>query len=145
MKALLDSLKTKFPDAILATRVDDARAETTVSVAAAHLLEIARYLHDEPEAAFDHLTDICSVDYPEDQLRFEVVYHLHSLPLRQRLRLKARITEDNPTIASVTGIWKGADFLEREVFDMMGIHFSGHPDLRRILMPEDYDEGYPLR
>ena len=145
MQALLDSLKEKFPAAILATRVDAARAETSVSVAAARLLEIMRYLHDAPEAAFDHLTDICSVDYPEDQLRFEVVYHLHSLPLRHRLRLKARITEDDPTIASVTGIWKGAEFLEREVYDMMGIRFSGHPDLRRILMPEDYDEGYPLR
>jgi len=145
MQALLDSLKAKFPDAILATHVDAARAETAVSVAATRLLEIARYLHDAPEAAFDHLTDICSVDYPENQLRFEVVYHLHSLPLGQRLRLKARITEDNPAIASVTGIWKGAEFLEREVYDMMGIRFSGHPDLRRILMPEDYAEGYPLR
>ena len=115
MQALLDSLKTKFPGAILAIRVDAARAETSVSVETAHLWEIARYLHDAPEAAFDHLTDICSVDYPEDQLRFEIVYHLHSLPLQQRLRLKARITEDDPTIASVTGIWKGAEFLEREV------------------------------
>lgn len=145
MQTLLDSLKAKFPDAILAIHVDAARAETSVSVAAARLLDIARYLHDAPEAAFDHLTDICSVDYPEDQLRFEVVYHLHSLPLEQRLRLKARLTEDDPTIASVTGIWKGAEFLEREVYDMMGIRFSGHPDLRRILMPEDYAEGYPLR
>jgi NADH-quinone oxidoreductase subunit C/D len=145
MQVLLDSLKTKFPGAILATRIDTARAETSVSVAAARLLEIARHLHDAPEAAFDHLTDICSVDYPEDQLRFEVVYHLHSLPLQQRLRLKARITEDDPTIASLTGVWKGAEFLEREVYDMMGIHFSGHPDLRRILLPEDYAEGYPLR
>ena len=145
MQALIETLRNKFPEAILATRVDAARAETSVSVAAARLLDIARYLHDAPEAAFDHLTDICSVDYPEDQLRFEVVYHLHSLPLRHRLRLKARITEDDPTIASVTGIWKGAEFLEREVYDMMGIRFSGHPDLRRILMPEDYDEGYPLR
>src|SRR5437879_8308670 len=145
MQALLDNLRTKFPDAILATRVDAARAETAVSVAPARLLDIARYLHDAPEAAFNHLTDICSVDYPEDQLRFEVVYHLHSLPLQQRLRLKARITEDDPTIASVTDIWKGANFLEREVYDMMGIHFSGHPDLRRILLPDDYTEGYPLR
>jgi NADH-quinone oxidoreductase subunit C/D len=145
MQALLDSLKTKFPDAILATHVDATRAETSISVAAARLLDIARYLHDAPEAAFDHLTDICSVDYPEDQLRFEVVYHLHSLPLQQRLRLKARLAEDDPTVASVTGIWKGADFLEREVYDMMGIRFSGHPDLRRILLPEDYAEGYPLR
>ncbi|MCX5721681.1 MAG: NADH dehydrogenase (quinone) subunit D [Nitrospirae bacterium] len=145
MQALLDNLKAKFPDAILAVHVDAARAETSVSVAAARLLDLARYLHDAPEAAFDQLTDICSVDYPEDQLRFEVVYHLHSLSLGQRLRLKARITEDDPTIASVTGIWKGAEFLEREVYDMMGIRFSGHPDLRRILMPEDYAEGYPLR
>lgn len=145
MQALLDNLKVTFPDAILATHVDAARAETSVSVAAPRLLDLARYLHDAPEAAFDQLTDICSVDYPEDLLRFEVVYHLYSLPLRQRLRLKARLTEDNPTIASVTGIWKGAEFLEREVYDMMGIRFSGHPDLRRILLPEDYAEGYPLR
>ncbi len=145
MQALLDNLKAKFPDAILAVHIDAARAETSLSVAAPRLLDLARYLHDAPEAAFDQLTDICSVDYPEDQLRFEVVYHLHSLPLGQRLRLKARITEDDPTIASVTGIWKGAEFLEREVYDMMGIRFSGHPDLRRILMPEDYAEGYPLR
>jgi NADH-quinone oxidoreductase subunit C/D len=145
MQVLLDNLKAKFPDAILATYVDAARAETAISVAAARLLDIARYLYDAPTAAFDQLTDICSVDYPEDRLRFEVVYHLHSLPLRQRLRLKVRLTEDDPTIASVTGIWKGAEFLEREVFDMMGIRFSGHPDLRRILMPEDYAEGYPLR
>ncbi|MCX5724802.1 MAG: NADH dehydrogenase (quinone) subunit D [Nitrospirae bacterium] len=145
MQALLENLKAKFPDAILATHIDAARAETSVSVVAIRLLDLAHYLHDAPEAAFDQLTDICSVDYPEDQLRFEVVYHLHSLPLRQRLRLKARITENDPTIASVTGIWKGAEFLEREVYDMMGIRFSGHPDLRRILMPEDYAEGYPLR
>ncbi len=145
MQVLLDNLKAKFPDAILAVHIDAARAETSLSVAAPRLLDLARYLHDAPEAAFDQLTDICSVDYPEDQLRFEVVYHLHSLPLGQRLRLKTRITEDDPTIASVTSIWKGGEFLEREVYDMMGIRFSGHPDLRRILMPEDYAEGYPLR
>ncbi len=145
MQVLLDNLKAKFPDAILAVHIDAARAETSLSVAAPRLLDLARYLHDAPEAAFDQLTDICSVDYPEDQLRFEVVYHLHSLPLGQRLRLKTRITEDDPTIASVTSLWKGGEFLEREVYDMMGIRFSGHPDLRRILMPEDYAEGYPLR
>jgi NADH-quinone oxidoreductase subunit C/D len=70
MKILLDNLKAKFPDAILGIRVDAARAETAISIAAAHLLEVARYLHDAPEATFDHLTDICSVDYPEDRLRF---------------------------------------------------------------------------
>ena len=114
-------------------------------MAAERILDLARFLHDAPDASFDHLTDICSVDYPEDRQRFEVVYHLHSLSHHRRLRVKARLSEDDPTIASVTSVWKGAEFLEREVYDMMGIRFSGHPDLRRILLPEDYAEGYPLR
>jgi NADH-quinone oxidoreductase subunit C/D len=145
MQPLLETVMTKFPKAVLSVQADTERAEISICVAADRILELAGFLHDEPEACFDHLTDICSVDYPEDQERFEVVYHLHSLPHRRRLRLKARLPEENPTIASVTGIWKGAEFLEREVYDMMGITFSGHPDLRRILMPEDYAEGYPLR
>ena len=107
--------------------------------------EIAGFLHDDPSMAFDHMTDICSADFPDDLERFEVIYHFLSLPHGTRLRVKARVTEDDPTIPSITDIWKGADFLEREVYDLMGIRFTGHPDLRRILMPEDYDEGYPLR
>ena len=142
---LAENLLKKFPEAVRSLDVDTARGEVSVSVQASRLLDVARYLYEAPEAAFNHLTDICSVDYPEDQDRFEVVYHLHSLPLGQRLRVKARVTEDHPSISSVTGIWKGAEFLEREVYDMMGITFTGHPDLRRILMPEDYAEGYPLR
>jgi len=145
MQSLLETLMAKFPKAVLSVEADTERSEISVRVASEQIVDIARFLHDEPEALFNHLTDICSVDYPEDQQRFEVVYHLHSLPHRRRLRLKARLSEDNPTIASVTGIWKGAEFLEREVYDMMGIQFSNHPDLRRILMPEDYAEGYPLR
>ena len=74
-----------------------------------------------------------------------MVYQLLSLAHRRRIRLKARVTEDAPQIASVTGIWKGAEFMEREVYDLMGITFVGHPDLRRILLPEDYEEGHPLR
>ncbi|HEU4685942.1 MAG TPA: NADH-quinone oxidoreductase subunit C, partial [Nitrospira sp.] len=136
---------TRFPNAVLSVEADTQRSEVSLRVTAERLLELARFLHDAPEASFDHLTDICSVDYPEDQERFEVVYHLHSLPHRRRIRLKARVTEDKPTLPSVTGIWKGAEFLEREVYDMMGIRFSNHPDLRRILMPDDYTEGYPLR
>jgi NADH-quinone oxidoreductase subunit C/D len=144
-QTLAETLLKKFSDAVRSIEVDTARGDVSVSIQASRLLDIARYLHDAPEASFNHLTDICSVDYPENQERFEVVYHLHSLPLRQRLRIKARVSEDHPSIASVTGIWKGAEFLEREVYDMMGITFTGHPDLRRILMPEDYAEGYPLR
>lgn len=145
MHPLLETLKAKFPQAVLSVKEDLERAELAVRVAADRLLEVATFLHDDPSAAFDHITDICSADYPDDRDRFEVIYHFLSLPHRTRIRVKARVTEDDPTIASITGIWKGADFLEREVYDLMGIKFSGHPDLRRILMPEDYDEGHPLR
>ena len=145
MESLIETLMTRFPKAVLSVEADTARSEVTVQVSADRILDLARFLHDSPEASFDHLTDICSVDYPEDQQRFEVVYHIHSLSYRRRLRLKARVSEDDPTIASVTPVWKGAEFLEREVYDMMGIRFSGHPDLRRILLPEDYAEGHPLR
>ncbi|MGH7234838.1 MAG: NADH dehydrogenase (quinone) subunit D [Nitrospiraceae bacterium] len=145
MHPLLETLKSKFPEAVLSVHEEQARSELSARVAADRLVEVATFLHDDPAAAFDHITDICSADYPEDAERFEVIYHLLSLPHRTRIRLKARVTEDDPTIASVTGVWKGANFMEREVYDLMGIRFSGHPDLRRILMPEDYDEGYPLR
>ncbi|HMK21021.1 MAG TPA: NADH dehydrogenase (quinone) subunit D, partial [Terriglobales bacterium] len=132
-------------DAIRSVHVDTARGEFSAQVEASRIIEIARYLHDAPEAAFDHITDICSADYPEDPERFEVIYHLLSLPHGHRIRLKARLREEAPAIPSVTGVWRGAEFLEREVYDMMGITFTGHPDLRRILMPEDFAEGYPLR
>lgn len=145
MHTLVETLLKKFPDAVRSVDFDTARSELTVHVAAPQIVDVARYLHDAPETAFDHITDICSVDYPEDQDRFEVVYHLLSLPHRRRVRLKARVPEENPVIPSVTGVWRGAEFLEREVYDMMGIRFTGHPDLRRILLPEDYAEGYPLR
>jgi len=145
MEPLVETLMTRFPQAVLSVEADTARSEVTVHVAAERILDLTRFLHDAPDASFDHLTDICSVDYPEDRQRFEVVYHLHSLSHHRRLRVKTRLSEDDPTIASVTSVWKGAEFLEREVYDMMGIRFSGHPDLRRILLPEDYAEGYPLR
>ena len=145
MHPLLDTIKSRFPEAVLAVHEDKQRGDLSVRVAAPRLLEVARFLHDDPAAAFDHITDICSADYPDDQERFEVIYHFLSLPHGIRIRVKARVTEEHPVVPSITGIWKGADFMEREVFDLMGIKFSGHPDLRRILMPEDYDEGHPLR
>lgn len=145
MHTLLETLKAKFPEAVLAMHEDEARNELAVRVAADRLLEVCRFLHDDPSAAFDHITDVCSADYPDDPERFEVIYHFLSLPLRQRIRVKARVTEDRPEINSVCSIWKGANFMEREVYDLMGIRFLGHPDLRRILMPETFEEGYPLR
>ncbi len=145
MHPVLERLKTQFPDAVLAVQEDQDRAELSACVATDRIVDVARFLHDDPAMAFDHITDVCSADFPDDLERFEVIYHLLSLPHRRRIRLKVRVTEDNPSIDSVTGIWRGAEFMEREVYDLMGIRFNGHPDLRRILMPEDYDEGYPLR
>jgi NADH-quinone oxidoreductase subunit C/D len=145
MQSLTEILLKKFPQAVLSIDVDTARSELAVHVAADKILEVARFLHDAPEASFDHITDICSADYPSDQNRFEVIYQLLSLAHGHRIRLKARLSEEHPHIPSITSVWRGADFLEREVYDMMGIHFTGHPDLRRILLPEDYAEGYPLR
>jgi NADH-quinone oxidoreductase subunit C/D len=145
MDSLAETLLKKFPEAVLSVDIDTARSELTINIAAPSIVDIARFLHDDPTACFDHLTDICSADYPDAPQRFEVIYQLLSLPRGKRIRLKARVHDDNPAIDSVTGIWRGAGFLEREVYDMMGIRFIGHPDLRRILLPDDYAEGHPLR
>src|SRR5881296_302093 len=145
MHPLLTKLKDRFPDAVLGVREEGPYQDLVAQVKPAAVPEIARFLHDDPAMSFDLLSDILSVDYPEDEDRFEVIYLLKSLPRNHRLRLKARLPEDNPTIPTVTPVWKGANFLEREVYDLMGIKFSGHPDLRRILLPEDYEEGHPLR
>jgi NADH-quinone oxidoreductase subunit C/D len=145
MHPVLETLKNRFPEAVLAVTEDEVRAELSVRVRADRILEVARFLHDDPASAFDHITDVCSADYPDEPERFEVIYHFLSLPHGLRIRVKARVTEDEPSLPTITGIWRGAEFMEREVYDLMGIRFTGHPDLRRILMPEDYDEGYPLR
>jgi NADH-quinone oxidoreductase subunit C/D len=145
MHPLLQTLKTNFPEAVLGVFEDQARQELAVRVKAERILEVAQFLHDDPTALFDHITDVCSADYPADPERFEVIYQLLSLPHGTRLRLKARITEEDARIPSICHIWKGANFMEREVYDLMGIQFIGHPDLRRILMPDNYEEGHPLR
>ena len=145
MHPFLEPIVTKFPKAVITAQEDSTRGDLWIQVKAGSWREVAQFLHDEPRVALDHITDICSADYPDDLERFEVIYQFLSLPHGIRLRVKARVSEDSPEIASVSDIWRGANFLEREVYDLMGIRFSGHSDLRRILMPEDYDEGYPLR
>jgi NADH-quinone oxidoreductase subunit C len=94
---------------------------------------------------FDYIVHVSSVDWPDDEERFEVVWEFYSIRKRHRIRLKTRVPEADCIVDSLTDIWKGADFMEREVYDMMGIRFRNHPDLRRILMPDEYTEGYPLR
>ena len=143
MHSVCGAVQKAFPESVLS--VGEPYATPTIEVQREGLIPVATFLKENPAMDFDHITDICSVDYPEDDERFEVVYFLHSLPNRQRVVIKTRLLEDDPTVESVSSIWRGANFLEREVYDLMGIRFQNHPDLRRILLPEDYDEGHPLR
>jgi NADH-quinone oxidoreductase subunit C len=121
------------------------RGDLAVTVTRDTLHEVAQFLRDNPAMDFDYIVHVSSVDWPDDEERFEVVYEFYSIKKRHRIRLKTRVPEADCVVDSLTDLWKGADFMEREVYDMMGIRFRRHPDLRRILMPDDYTEGYPLR
>ncbi len=124
--------------------VIESKGETTIVVPAADLLRIAEYLATESALLFSFLSDISVVDRFPLEPRFEVNYHLLSLEKQARLRLKVRLPGGDPVVHSVTGVWPTANWHERENFDLFGIRFEGHPDLRRILMPDEW-EGYPLR
>ena len=139
---IVEKLKDKFVTEII--DVSEFREQVSVSVKPERIIDICRYLHDDADISMDYLSDLSGVDYPERRIRFEVVYNLYSLKYRQMIRIKALIPEDDLSIDSVVPIWSGANWHEREACDMFGIVFNGHPDLRRILLPEDW-EGYPLR
>jgi NADH-quinone oxidoreductase subunit C len=139
-----EALRQKFANAI--QRVDVVWGETTVIVDRGRLAEVVRWLHDDPSQRYDLLADVTAVEFRDADQPIEVVWHLRSLPFRRFLRLKVLL--DGSQALSVPSVWevyKGADWLERECFDMFGIKFEGHPDLRRILMWEQYKEGFPLR
>ena len=137
------ALREQFPGAILRNQIC-AGDEDVVYVDPARVTEILGWLHDDADQHYDHLADITAVDYGGGR-PLEVVYQLWSIPHRAALRVKCELPLDALEIESVTGIWVGANWLEREVYDLFGITFTGHPDLRRILMPENYAEGHPLR
>jgi len=105
---------------------------------------VARALHDDPRLSFEMLVDVAGIDFPKRQPRFEVVYHLWSLTHNRLIRIKVGVPEEDPTCPSVVDLWSTADWHERECFDLVGVRFAGHPDLRRILMPDDYP-WHPLR
>ena len=140
---IAEKIKGEFPDQVI--EVVEFSDQVSVIVKRDRIFNICRYLHDDADLSFDHLKDLCGVDYlNKKEIRFEVVYNLYSIRHHHMIRLRAEVPEDNPTIQSVTSIWAGANWHERECFDMFGIVFKGNPDLRRILLPEDW-EGNPLR
>lgn len=121
-----------------------ARGEAVVVIEREALIEALRTLRDHPELRFEQLSDLTVVDYLGRGPRFEVVYQLYSLSLNHRLRVKVPLLADDPVVPSATGLWKAANWVEREAWDMFGIRFAGHPDLRRILMYPEF-QGHPLR
>ena len=108
------------------------------------IVEICKDLRDDPQLRFNHLADLTAVDYLPKKPRFEVVYNLYSLEFRQRVRLKVPLEESDLWVDSLAPLWRAADFLEREVYDLFGITFRNHPNLKRIMMADDW-EGHPLR
>lgn len=132
----------RFGEAILNTHAQ--LGQDTVTVVRSKLLELAGFIKDDPDLRFNVLMDVTAVDYHPRRPRFEVVYHFLALPSRLRLRVKVPVGEPNPEVESLTSLWPSANWFEREVWDMYGIRFAHHPDLRRILMYPEF-EGHPLR
>lgn len=138
------ALRTRFPDAVRRAAV--VWGETTIVIAPNRVLEVIQWLRDDPDQQYNYLSDVTAVEYRDPEEPLTVVWHLRSLPHRRFLRIKAELAKGAPLeVDSVWSLYKGADWLERECYDMFGIRFRGHPDLRRILMWEQYQEGYPLR
>lgn len=139
----VDALRERFAEAVLRNEVC-AGDQDVAYVDPARIVDVLRWLHDDPQQRYDHLADLTAVDHGGGR-PLQVVYQLWSIPHRKAFRIKCELPLDALEIDSATAVWQGADWLEREVFDLFGIRFRGHPDLRRILMPENYAEGYPLR
>lgn len=143
----VEKLKAKNADWVVDLK--DAFGEITITVPRESIADVCRFLKTKHD--FDLLADLCGADRgPEEDPRFEVNYHLFSTTHHNRLRLKVLLSEDEPNVETVTGIWKTADWHERETYDLVGVIFEGHPDLRRILLPSDFDghalrKDYPLR
>jgi NADH-quinone oxidoreductase subunit C len=139
-QGLLQLLRTKFPAAIL-----DSRGDDEIVISREGMLDVFRTLKENPRPGFAFLVDLTAVDYwGRKEPRFEVVYHLGSFLADCRLRVKIPVPEQDPTVESLTSLWRGADWLEREAWDLYGIRFRGHPNLKRVLLYEQF-QGHPLR
>lgn len=139
---IVAKLRESFPGTYAGHKV--FRDEPYVSVRREGLHEVCRWLKETPGMEFDYPVEVTAVDYMGDVERFEVIHVLWSMRHRRRVILKTRVAEADPSVATVTDLWRGANFMERETYDMYGITFTGHPDLRRIMMTDDF-EGWPLR
>jgi NADH-quinone oxidoreductase subunit C len=126
------------------TRIESLNTEITVVVDQWSILAVCDFLKNDPRLSFDFLSDCCGVDRFPESPRFWVVYHIYSITHNHRMRIKTSLDDAKPVIDSVASIWQSADWMERECYDMFGIEFRNHPDMRRILMPGDF-QGFPLR
>ena len=138
---LREAIEKRFPSALSDPLI--FRDQPRITLSTESVLEICRFLRDDPDIAYTYPADVTAADYPNREKRFEVVYHIYSFVRNDRLRIKV-LAGDGESVPSLTGIWAGANWMEREVFDMFGIVFDNHPGLKRILLPEEW-VGHPLR
>lgn len=139
---IVEQIRERFPDDLVSS--GSSLGQTWAVLKRDNLEKICRFLKDDPDIWMDYLIDVTAVDWQPKAPRFEVVYHVHSMRHGHRLRLKVPVEEDDASVPTVSGIWRTACWHERETYDMFGVRFEGHSDLRRILMPDDWD-GHPLR
>ena len=144
IKEVVERIKSTFADEVLS--IEESAKQTAISVKPKKILRILKLLKEDSELAFDYLQDVCGVDYLNQGMpeRFAVVYNLYSFKNNAHIRVKTFVPEENPAIDSVSSLWASADWAEREVYDMYGIKFNNHPNLKRILLPDGY-VGHPLR
>lgn len=141
-KKLIDLVKKQFPKAVVDSH--SRLGNDTIVLRPEHLVEVATFLRDDERAKLNLLRDVTAVDYLNRMPRFEVVYILYSIPLKHMLTLRVLVEEETPVVPTLGGVWNISSWLEREVWDMYGIRFEGHADLRRVLLYEEF-EGHPLR
>lgn len=141
-KALLSRIEQKFAHAIVSSH--DKLGNETIVVNKEDLVPLCEFLRDDSHCQINQLVDVTAVDWPEREPRFDVVYHLHSLTKKHRIRLKVQVSLEQPNVPTLTTVWKGANWFERETYDMYGIIFDGHPNLTRVLLYPEF-RGHPLR
>lgn len=142
MGKVIEKFKAKFAGTIVHSH--EEKGDETIVVDRGAIREVLRHAKQDEDLRFDLFLDVCGVDYLGRDPRFEVVYHLYSIPLNHRIRIKVPVPESEPSLPTCVDLWKAADWFERETFDMMGIVFEGHPNLKRLLLFEGF-EGHPLR